>query len=205
MKAISKFDVSLGYKLSTYATWWIRQSITRAIADQGKTIRIPVHMSETVTKIKRASLVLQQELGREPSRKELASHLNEPEEKIAEIYMITQSLVSTETPIGEENDSTIGEFIIDKQAINPLENSIHTDLAQTLKKSLAMLTPREEKIIRLRYGLDDNKSRTLEEVGLIFNVTRERVRQIEAKAIRKLRHPTRSRTLKDFLDYPPVK
>lgn len=199
IKAVDKFDPKRGFKLSTYATWWIKQSITRAIADQSRTIRLPVHMVETINRYKRISRELEQTLGHSPTTQEIAVHLNEPESKIAEIEKFIQAPISLETPIGEENDSTLGAFLFDKNEKSPTDNAIDNNLQENIKKSLSTLTPREETVIRLRYGIDDHKPKTLEEVGAIFNVTRERIRQIETKALRKLRHPSRTKTLKDFL------
>ena len=199
IKAVDKFDPKRGFKLSTYATWWIKQSITRAIADQSRTIRLPVHMVETINRYKRISRELEQTLGHSPTTQEIAVHLNEPESKIAEIEKFIQAPISLETPIGEENDSTLGAFLFDKNEKSPTDNAIDNNLQENIKKSLSTLTPREETVIRLRYGIDDHKPKTLEEVGAIFNVTRDRIRQIETKALRKLRHPSRTKTLKDFL------
>lgn len=199
IKAVDKFDPKRGFKLSTYATWWIKQSITRAIADQSRTIRLPVHMVETINRYKRISRELEQTLGHSPTTQEIAVHLNEPESKIAEIEKFIQAPISLETPIGEENDSTLGSFLFDENEKSPTDNAIDNNLQENIKKSLSTLTPREETVIRLRYGINDHKPKTLEEVGAIFNVTRERIRQIEAKALRKLRHPSRAKTLKDFL------
>jgi RNA polymerase primary sigma factor len=200
MKAVDKFEYRRGYKFSTYATWWIRQAITRAIADQARTIRIPVHMIETINKLIRTSRSLVQEFGREPTSEEIAARMDIPVQKVRKVFKIAQEPISLETPIGEEEDSHLGDFIEDRQVVSPAEAVININLKEMTENVLKTLTPREEKVIKMRFGLDNGSDHTLEEVGQNFAVTRERIRQIEAKALRKLRHPSRSRKLRPFLD-----
>ena len=200
MKAVDKFEYRRGYKFSTYATWWIRQAITRSIADQARTIRIPVHMIETINKLVRASRQILHEIGREPAPEELAERLGMPLEKVRKVLKIAKEPISLETPIGDEEDSHLGDFIEDKNAVQPLDAAIHGNLRETTTRVLASLTPREERVLRMRFGIGMNTDHTLEEVGQQFSVTRERIRQIEAKALRKLKHPSRSRLLRSFLD-----
>jgi RNA polymerase primary sigma factor len=200
MKAVDKFEYKRGYKFSTYATWWIRQAITRAIADQARTIRIPVHMIETINKLIRTSRYLVQELGREPTPEEIAEKMELPLDKVRKVLKIAKEPISLETPIGEEEDSHLGDFIEDKSVISPAEAVINMNLAEQTRKVLKTLTPREEKVLRMRFGIGEKSDHTLEEVGQDFEVTRERIRQIEAKALRKLRHPSRSKQLKSFID-----
>ena len=201
MKAVDKFEYQRGYKFSTYATWWIRQAITRAIADQARTIRIPVHMIETINKLVRTSRYLVQELGRDPSPEEIAERMDYPLEKVKKVLKIAKEPISLETPIGDEEDSSLGDFIEDKKAVAPADEVVNTKLAEQIAQVLSDLTPREEQVLRKRFGIGEKSDHTLEEVGKLFNVTRERIRQIEAKALRRLRHPTRARKLKDYLDY----
>ena len=200
MKAVDKFEYRRGYKFSTYATWWIRQAITRAIADQARTIRIPVHMIETINKLIRTSRYLVQEQGREPTPEEIAEKMEIPLEKVRKVLKIAREPISLETPIGEEEDSHLGDFIEDKKFMLPSDAAVNLNLAEQTRKVLATLTPREEKVLRMRFGIGERADHTLEEVGQDFAVTRERIRQIEAKALRKLRHPTRSRKLKNFIE-----
>jgi len=200
MKAVDKFEYRRGYKFSTYATWWIRQAITRAIADQARTIRIPVHMIETINKLTRTTRMLVQELGREPTVEEIAERMDMPPSKVRKIMKISQEPISLETPIGEEEDSHLGDFIEDTNAVSPIDAVIRQSLKEHTEEVLRTLTPREEQVLKLRFGIGDGTEHTLEEVGRTFNVTRERIRQIESKALRKLRHPTRASLLKPFLD-----
>jgi RNA polymerase primary sigma factor len=201
MKAVDKFEYRRGYKFSTYATWWIRQAITRSIADQARTIRIPVHMIETINKLVRTSRQMLHEIGREPTPEELSKKLSMPLEKVRKVLKIAKEPISLETPIGDEEDSHLGDFIEDKNAVQPLDAAIHANLRETTTRVLASLTAREERVLRMRFGIGMNTDHTLEEVGQQFSVTRERIRQIEAKALRKLKHPSRSRKLRSFLDY----
>ena len=201
MKAVDKFEYRRGYKFSTYATWWIRQAITRSIADQARTIRIPVHMIETINKLVRTSRHMLHEIGREPTPEELAEKLSMPLDKVRKVLKIAKEPISLETPIGDEEDSQLGDFIEDKNAVQPLDAAIHSNLRETTTRVLASLTPREERVLRMRFGIGMNTDHTLEEVGQQFSVTRERIRQIEAKALRKLKHPSRSRKLRSFLEF----
>jgi RNA polymerase primary sigma factor len=200
MKAVDKFEYQRGYKFSTYATWWIRQAITRAIADQARTIRIPVHMIETINKLVRTSRYLVQELGRDPSPEEIAERMDYPVEKVKKVLKIAKEPISLETPIGDEEDSSLGDFIEDKKAVAPADEVVNTKLAEQINLVLSDLTPREEQVLRKRFGIGEKSDHTLEEVGKLFNVTRERIRQIEAKALRKLRHPVRSQLLRTFYE-----
>jgi RNA polymerase primary sigma factor len=200
MKAVDKFEYRRGYKFSTYATWWIRQAITRSIADQARTIRIPVHMIETINKLVRTSRQMMHEIGREATPEELAAKLKMPLDKVKKVMKIAKEPISLETPVGDEDDSNIGDFIEDKKAVAPLDSAINSNLKETTTKILSSLTPREERVLRMRFGVGMNSDHTLEEVGQQFSVTRERIRQIEAKALRKLKHPSRSKLLKSFLD-----
>ncbi|MCJ7493515.1 MAG: RNA polymerase sigma factor RpoD, partial [Deltaproteobacteria bacterium] len=200
MKAVDKFEYQRGYKFSTYATWWIRQSITRAIADQARTIRIPVHMIETINKLIRTSRYLVQEIGREPTPEEIAERMDFSLDKVRKVLKIAKEPISLDTPIGEEEDSYLGDFIEDKKVVSPAEAVVHLNLSEQTRKVLATLTPREEKVLKMRFGIDEKADHTLEEVGQNFDVTRERIRQIEAKALRKLRHPSRSKKLRSFVD-----
>jgi len=200
MKAVDKFEYQRGYKFSTYATWWIRQAITRSIADQARTIRIPVHMIETINKIVRTSRQILSEMGREPTPEELAKKLAMPLDRVRKVLKISKEPISLETPVGDEEDSSLGDFIEDQNALQPIDASIRSNLGESTTKILATLTPREERVLRMRFGIGMNTDHTLEEVGLQFSVTRERIRQIEAKALRKLKHPSRSKHLKSFLE-----